>query len=499
MPRDIQLESVLDPKKYVEEGMITFHGKEGKLHCSISKERLVLYPESEFYKIWLKGDDNGTKEFSTGCPERNLDLIIYHMKGNRIDIDMKSNDDLILLSKDFSAMKLNVPDYITNRISNEKWNDGSKGIYCYLAKNDQCDSNIQDNNNKDDNNDKEDNNNKEDNNKDDNNNKEDNKEDNNNNKEDNNNNKDDNKDYNDNKEDNKEDNDNKNNNDNKEDANKEDNKEDNNNNKEDNNNNKEDNNKEDDNKEDDNKEDNKDNNNKEDNNKKDNNNNKEDNKDNNNKEDNKDNNNKEDNKDNNNNNASISMSTSIGFEDSSIITMNDDYLNIFINWFGKEKKWKLLFRASEHNYLASEFHKYCDYEGETITIIKHIGHDNKINIFGGYTNQNWESNESICQSYSKEFLFTLSNEHNIPPTQYLYTDTNKGYGITCSSLWGPTFGYADIYIADNCHNNNDSTCHAYSYGIINTSQKSSLFVNTNDCDTANLFTVEDYEVWRINE
>ncbi|KAK8813395.1 hypothetical protein WA158_002987 [Blastocystis sp. Blastoise] len=68
--------------------------------------------------------------------------------------------------------------------------------------------------------------------------------------------------------------------------------------------------------------------------------------------------------------------------------------NSLVNWLGKEKKWKLLFRASEHNYSAVEFHRYCDYQGETVTLIKHIGHNNHINIFGGYTNQDWDSSNS---------------------------------------------------------------------------------------------------------
>ncbi|KAK8809680.1 hypothetical protein WA158_000623 [Blastocystis sp. Blastoise] len=158
-----------------------------------------------------------------------------------------------------------------------------------------------------------------------------------------------------------------------------------------------------------------------------------------------------------------------------------------VNWLGTEKKWKLLFRASEHEYKASEFHKYCDNKGETVTIIKHIGKNNHINIFGGYTNQNWESGSGSYKSYSKEFLFTLSNEHGIPPTKYDYTDYNKKFGIRCLSSSGPTFGYGsmfkhvcDIYISNDCHNNNNSYCYASSYSEVNTPQKSSLFVNTSD-------------------
>ncbi|KAK8807250.1 hypothetical protein WA158_004009 [Blastocystis sp. Blastoise] len=156
-----------------------------------------------------------------------------------------------------------------------------------------------------------------------------------------------------------------------------------------------------------------------------------------------------------------------------------------VNWLGKEKKWKLLFRASEHDYKASEFHRLCDNKGETVTIIKHIGHNNHINIFGGYTNQSWDCSGS--KNYSSEFLFTLSNEHGIQPTQY---DHVYSYGIYCNSSYGPTFGGGhDIHISNQCHNNTSSYSNPYSYSQKNTSQGSTLFANMSN------FTVEDYEVW----
>ncbi|KAK8790006.1 hypothetical protein WA158_006786 [Blastocystis sp. Blastoise] len=168
-----------------------------------------------------------------------------------------------------------------------------------------------------------------------------------------------------------------------------------------------------------------------------------------------------------------------------------------VNWLGKEKKWKLLFRASEHNYSVSEFHKYCDYKGETVTIIKHKGHNNHINIFGGYTNQDWDCSAGQ-KSYLCEFLFTLSNEHNITPTKYDNIDGR--YGIYCNSYTGPQFGYdgVDIKIQNECHIKNSSFCEANTFSHKNTPQKSSLFVNTSGVDTRNSFIIEDYEVWGRN-
>ncbi|KAK8798806.1 hypothetical protein WA158_007890 [Blastocystis sp. Blastoise] len=190
----------------------------------------------------------------------------------------------------------------------------------------------------------------------------------------------------------------------------------------------------------------------------------------------------------------------------SSIILDKRYLETpLVNWLGTEKKWKLLFRASEHEYKASEFHKYCDNKGETVTLIKHIGNNNHINIFGGYTDQDWESpREKTYKSYSKEFLFTLSNEHGIPPTQYDHVSKGNKYGITLRDSYGPVFGGGcDIYIGDNCHHipndnatsNNSSYCKAQSYTIINTPQKGSLFTNTSNNNEYYDFIVEDYEVW----
>ena len=53
-------------------------------------------------------------------------------------------------------------------------------------------------------------------------------------------------------------------------------------------------------------------------------------------------------------------------------------------WFGYYK-WKLIYRASEHEYSAESFHQYCNNKGPTLIVIKSSGGW----IFGGYTTQSW--------------------------------------------------------------------------------------------------------------
>ncbi|KAK8809873.1 hypothetical protein WA158_000816 [Blastocystis sp. Blastoise] len=174
-------------------------------------------------------------------------------------------------------------------------------------------------------------------------------------------------------------------------------------------------------------------------------------------------------------------------------------LTVFIDSKVIEKKCYetplLNWLASENNFKANEFHKYCDFKCPTVTLIKHIDHNNKINIFGGYTDQYWESSSGILKSASKEFLFTLSNEHNIPPTQYDILDPNSA--LYCYKDFGPCF--LDICIIDDCHNSNNNCINGddaiYSHGL--TPQKASLFVNTAGPQEQNRFTVDDYEVYEL--
>ena len=53
-------------------------------------------------------------------------------------------------------------------------------------------------------------------------------------------------------------------------------------------------------------------------------------------------------------------------------------------WLG-DYKWKLIYRASEHQYTAKSFHEYCDVKGPTLIVVK----STEGWIFGGYTTQSW--------------------------------------------------------------------------------------------------------------
>ena len=80
---------------------------------------------------------------------------------------------------------------------------------------------------------------------------------------------------------------------------------------------------------------------------------------------------------------SLSFSSNVLLDTHIINHQYDDYL---IEWFGG-LQWKLIYRASEHDYTTESFHEYCDNQGSTLILIK----SSEGWIFGGYTTQSWET------------------------------------------------------------------------------------------------------------
>ena len=67
------------------------------------------------------------------------------------------------------------------------------------------------------------------------------------------------------------------------------------------------------------------------------------------------------------------------------ILFGQEYDSYLREWLGNDYKWKLLYRASEHDYTAESFHEYCDDKGPTLVMIK----STEGWIFGGYTTESW--------------------------------------------------------------------------------------------------------------
>lgn len=106
------------------------------------------------------------------------------------------------------------------------------------------------------------------------------------------------------------------------------------------------------------------------------------------------------------------------------------------------QKWKLLYRASEDDFLASSFHSKCDGQGNTLTIYKSTnGH-----VFGGYAQVEWDSTSGY-KADKNALLFSLVNDKKTPIVMKV-NDAKETMAIRCSSVLGPSFGEDDLWISD---------------------------------------------------
>jgi len=143
----------------------------------------------------------------------------------------------------------------------------------------------------------------------------------------------------------------------------------------------------------------------------------------------------------------------------------------------KVKKFKLLYRASQHGYTSAFFHNLCDNKNNTVILVE----TTTGRIFGGFTDATWDTN-SGNKSGSNGFIFSLDNNE-------IYYNINSSYNINCNSSYGPCFGSGyDFYINNNCNTNNSGENMGSSYG--NNGRKYPLTGYSS-------FLVKDYEVFQL--
>lgn len=121
----------------------------------------------------------------------------------------------------------------------------------------------------------------------------------------------------------------------------------------------------------------------------------------------------------------------------------------------------LLYRASRDGWASSDFHSSCDNKGVTVTIVKSGSY-----IFGGYTDQPWESPSSgTYKDSAKAFLFSLvSSARMIGPAKMTLKSGENNTATYCHSDYGPTFGQGhDLSICSDPNNKNCSSSPNKSY------------------------------------
>lgn len=78
---------------------------------------------------------------------------------------------------------------------------------------------------------------------------------------------------------------------------------------------------------------------------------------------------------------------------------------------------ELLYKASEDGWDASDFHRKCDNQGATLTVMK----SSAGKVFGGFASVSWESKTGNYWTKDEEsFIFSIDRK-----TTYRPTDTNN--------------------------------------------------------------------------
>ena len=170
----------------------------------------------------------------------------------------------------------------------------------------------------------------------------------------------------------------------------------------------------------------------------------------------------------------------------SLLTQEDQIqLNRF---YGTEnQKWNLIYKGTRDGFTIDDFHRCCDSQGPTITIIQTL--DNY--LFGGYTSISWNFHQGVKSGVTDRtaFLFTLTNPHGISPTKY--SIKLSGDHAVVPNAMGPTFGQYDICIYPNSNLNSQSFIKFPTYYIDSTGKGYLTFTGSTS------FTTTDIEIYRL--
>ncbi|CAF0801648.1 unnamed protein product [Didymodactylos carnosus] len=118
----------------------------------------------------------------------------------------------------------------------------------------------------------------------------------------------------------------------------------------------------------------------------------------------------------------------------------------------KNQNWQMIYKATRDGFNAKDFHRLCDKEDETMTVIKSI----KSYLFGGYSPQSW----SPSGTYSiapNSFLFLLTNSYGNQPTKFTSHQHFNSNAVYNYADHGPAFGEgADLRIQSESNTNTNS-------------------------------------------
>ena len=185
------------------------------------------------------------------------------------------------------------------------------------------------------------------------------------------------------------------------------------------------------------------------------------------------------------------------FESSKLI--EDDEYETLLGFFNNDgdgiKSMELLYRGSENDFSAEQFHEKCDDQGATLFLCQ----SEHTHIFGGFTKESWKDTSSNRKGAWKEdtdaFIFILrSPKDDVLPGSWKVRNDKKDKTIKADARFGPQFGYGyDIRICDQCHETKESSSQI--------DNDDACFGVPGDDDYLTgefYFLVSEYEVYKVN-
>jgi hypothetical protein len=114
--------------------------------------------------------------------------------------------------------------------------------------------------------------------------------------------------------------------------------------------------------------------------------------------------------------------------------------------------WQLLYRGTRDGFDSADFHRKCDHQGATVTVVK----STKGFVFGGVTGVPWTSAGGAVAT-TKAFLFGIRTNGSRDAPDILLPTHNMSEAMFDSLDYGPSFGgKRDLAIANNAHVSTDS-------------------------------------------
>jgi len=173
------------------------------------------------------------------------------------------------------------------------------------------------------------------------------------------------------------------------------------------------------------------------------------------------------------------------FEDGTLLRVY--HMKKIATWL-PQKRFVLIYKASRDGFDSKDFHKKCDNKGATLVVIQSSegGY-----LFGGYTAASWSGND-VYKTDPTAFLFTLSNPHSIPPTQYPVKPDETQHAIFCQQSSCAIFGNGyDIALESNSHANGESSV-GFPWSYVTTTNKgTSTFTGSDE------FMTSEVEVYSV--